>query len=1713
VTERLSASPDDGRYKDAKLHLNQILDNWGQFEPMMSQPADSGATVEFRFRNGKKVEFEARAIKVAELLADVKSYIKSEPKQLDWQRIDIQNIGHRLVEQDEKKYVGEKVASWSLDLQPRPSHFDSRVTVTTPLQKAGAYLLTARMGNGNLSRIIIWLEDTAIAKKQLDGKVLYYVADARTGKPLEGVNLEFFGYKQEPIREGNTWTNRYNISIKNFAENTDPNGFVIPDPAQQPPDHQWIVTATTPQGRLAYLGFTNVWYGQRHDEEYNQVKVFTITDRPVYRPGQPVKFKFWVRQAKYDQEDTSNFANQTFPVEIRNPKGDKILEKSFTADAYGGFDGEYAIPADATLGVYGLSIPNQGGGSFRVEEYKKPEFEVTVEAPTEPVMLGEKITATVKATYYFGEPVKKGKVKYKVQRSGYSADWYPMGIWDWFYGRGYWWFAYDYDWYPGWHKWGCMRPAPWWYPRRPTPPELVMENEVPVGEDGTVKIEIDTLLAKEMHGNQDHRYEITAEVTDESRRMITGQGAVLVAREPFKVYAWVDRGHYRVGDTIEASFQAQTLDNKPVQGKGVLELLRITHAAKSAPKEDQVQKWDLNPNTEGLARQQIKASDPGQYRLSYKLTDSKDHTIEGGYIFTIMGKETTGGDFRFNDIELVPDKREYANGEKVRLQINTNRRGGTVLLFVRPANGVYLAPKVLRLEGKTTIEEIEVSKKDMPNFFVEALTISDGRVHTETREIVVPPEQRILNLEVKPSATEYKPGEKAKIALRLTGPDGKPFIGSTVITVYDKALEYISGGSNVPEIKAFFWKWRRHHNPSTETNLGRWFGNLLKKGEIPMQSIGVFGHTVADENGQVWGNSLAGGGRGPGVYDPSSRVMGSLGMVADGAPSAPMAAPAPMEMAESTLLRAKAELRPQAAGEGAAKQVQPMIRTAFADAAFWAASLETDADGNAQIELTMPDNLTGWKVKSWAMGHGTKVAQAETIITTKKNLMIRMQAPRFFVEKDEVVLSANVHNYLKSKKKVTVYLELEEPCLEPMDSYKKFRFSAPDAKPEVWGAKIGKEIEIESGGEQRVDWRVKVVKEGEAVIRMSALTDEESDAMQMKYPVYVHGMDKMVSFSGYIRPDKTDAAITLEVPKDRRVDASRLEIRYSPTLAGAMVDALPYLVDYPYGCTEQTLSRFLPTVITQKVLMNMGINLKDVRDKRTNLNAQEIGEDTERAKQWRRYRDEHGQFKNPVFDEAEVQRMVKSGVEALTQMQLSDGGWGWFSGYGEHSSPHTTAHVVHGLQIAQANDVALVPGVLERGVEWLKNYQAEELQKIKNWEKDKGKTQPYKSHADNLDAFVYMVLLDADVADDEMRGFLYRDRNDLAVYAKAMFGIALHKQGKGEQRDMLIQNIEQILVRDDENQTAYLNLGNGGYWWCWYGSEYEAQGYYLKLLAKTGRVTDWKAPYLVKYLLNNRKHATYWNSTRDTAVCVEAFADYLKASKEDKPDLTVEILVDGKKQKEVQITAENLFTFDNQFVMFGDAVETGKHKVEFRKKGTGPLYFNAYLSYFSLEDFITKAGLEVKVERQVYKLTKADKTTQVAGARGQVVDQKVEKYDRNLLKSEDVLKSGDLVEVELVIESKNDYEYLVFEDMKAAGFEPVEVRSGYTGNDMGAYVEFRDNRVVFFVQALARGKHSVSYRLRAEIPGRFSALPARGYAMYAPELRGNSDEIKLKIED
>lgn len=1668
----------EGSNQYKQKQLQQIVGNWGSLEPLTrTESAGQGAKVSLVYRNARQVTLKAQRVDLETLLADVKKYLRSNPARVEWNQINLNHLGNRLINENAEKYVGDTVAQWSHQLEPHPDHFDKRLEVTTPLSAGGVYLLTADVQDGNRTHLLVWVNDLILAEKHLEQNAWFFVTESATGQPVDRANVEFFGYRQVRVSG-----NRTRIETVNFSEQTRASGEVVPAKEDLLPNYNWIVVARKRGSFPALLGFHPTGRQRRYDPGYNETKTFAITDRPVYRPGQAVKFKIWTRHAQYDRSDDSQFAFQEFPVRIIDPKGQEFYKETLKADAYGGVDDELTLPSDATLGQYSLQIqyePYKSRGqwrtvgsasTFRVEEYKKPEFEVTVEAPSEPVELGEVINAKIQAKYYFGAPVTQATVHYKVTRTPKQDRWFPIRPWDWCYGNGYWWFAYDYAWYPGWARWsGCHRPAfGFWYGRPEAPPEVVVDREVSISADGTVQVEIDTSLAKALHGDTSHEYHITAEVRDQSRRTIVGTGSVVVAHEPFKIYTWLNRGHYRVGQTIEATFLAQTVAQKPVQGSGQATLYRVQYVD-GKPQESVVQSWPVQTGEDGRAGLKLDASQAGQYRLALQLTDEKEHEREGAYVFTVAGPGYDGRDFRFNHLELVPDKAEYAPGETIRLQVNTDRVGSAVMLFVRPTNGVYLPPQLLRLTGKSTTVEIAVATKDMPNFFVEALTISDGVVHTEAKEIVVPPAKRVLNLEVLPNQQEYRPGEAGTVRLKLTDHDGKPFVGSTVVAIYDASVEYISGGSNVSDIKSHFWKWRRNHRVRTIANDAQYSYVIIKRGELAMARLGAYGGVI-DEGLLATETAMNGIRAGGGAGRPMTRA--AVPAEADGA----VAGAAPARLA-------KAEAGGDASGEDA-PLVQPTVRTQFADTALWVASLKTDEKGEAEVELKMPENLTAWKVKAWGMGDGTRVGSGEASVVTRKNLIVRLQAPRFLVETDEVVLSANVHNYLANDKKVQVRLDVDSALLQLLD---------PPTR----------DVTIVADGEVRVDWRAKVLKSGQAAIQMSALTDEESDAMQVTLPVKVHGMLKTESYAGTVRDGQAEGLVNIEVPTARIPAQSVLEIRYSPSLASAMVDALPYLAEYPYGCTEQTLNRFLPSVITQKVLLEMQLNLAEIREKRTNLNAQEIGDDRKRAEQWKRFES------NPVFDEAELQRMVKSGLKRLTDMQNADGGWGWFSGYQERSFAHTTAVVVHGLQIAQGNDVALVPDVLERGVQWLANYQTEQLVRLKNAAK---KTKPYKMVADNIDVMVYMVLTDAGQENAEMREFLYRDRNELAVYSKAMLGLVMHQIGDREKLEMLLQNLRQFLVQDEENETAYLKLPANNYWWYWYGSETEANAYYLKLLARVepkGEV----APRLVKYLLNNRKHATYWRSTRDTALCVEAFADYIRASGESAPEMTVEVWMDGELKQAVEITPENLFSYNNRFVLSGEQVTSGSHEVKIVRRGQGNVYFNAYLTNFTLEEFITQAGLEVKIDRQVYRLERDDREQDVRGARGQAVGQRVEKYQRVLLKSSDVIESGQLVEVELVVESKNDYEYLMFEDLKAAGFEPVDVRSGYVSDGMLAYREMRDDRVTFFVRQLTRGKHSISYRLRAETPGKFSALPAKASAMYAPELRGNSNEFKVEVRD
>ena len=1676
VLESLIARHGSGTEDFRKKLLEQITGNWGRFG--IAETVEKGVhpRIPLVFRNAVSVKLTAAPVDMDAVLGDTISYLKGNPLELEWELLNPSAIASRIIKEETSKYVGAPEQEWTVPLTPAEGHRNTQGEVEVPVGKAGAWWITAEMEGGNRFHTLVWVVDHVLVHRDVAGSKQWWTADAADGAPLEGAEIEFFGYQTVNRERKTPQERRMDVQTKSFTRTTDADGKALLKPGDMEPGYEWMAVSRKTGRATTFFGFQPFMIDEPSFENGNRDISYGITDRPLYKPGDKLHVKFFLRNVGYFEPDEAKYANRTGTLSLFNGRGEEALKiPGLRTDELGTLETEMVIPKDAPLGRWQavFSIPDMMSGSvgFQVEEFRKPEFEVTVEAPSAPVKLGGKFSAKVKAAYFHGAPVREAEVEVTVKRSALAERWFPAGRWDWLYGPGSWWPGTDAKWHPGWTEWSCQPPpSPWMVNRRWTPDELVLRRNMKIGADGTVAVEIDTAQALGSHGDMDARYSIEARVVDASRREEHGSGSVIAARKPFEVVVWADRGFTAPGETVEAKVSAATLAGMPVvAARGTLKLFKLSLDAVGKVVETEVSSWPVETDAAGLISWKFPAPEAGQYRLAAELSLADGGASTGATILNVHGQgRAEAKDWKFGPLELVADKLEYAAGDKLRLRVNSDKVDANVWLFLHVGGSSGREARRIRLDGKSLEVEVALDRRDMPNMFVEGVTVHGARIHSVAREVHLPPTGKMIDVAVEPAAPKLEPGGKTSLKITLRDAEGHPVVGKAVLAVYDKALEAVAGGPNSPPIQEYFWKWRNnYYGTRSSCSIPFAAGNLVRRMQPEMEML-----TRGNEAGS------------PVLFESAGRSM----RMKDGAAPQPAPAIAPADAPG---------LAGNAGGDVAAAPAVT-VRKDFADLLKWSGEITTDAAGTAEVPLEFPDNLTTWKARVWVLGSGTRVGEGSTEIITSKDLLVRLQAPRFLVERDEAVLSAIVHNEHAAAKEVKISLELEGVAV-----------TVVDGKPST--------VRIPAKGEARVDWKVKAGAEGIAKVRMRAETQGDGDAVERDLPVRVHGMARQDAWSRVLEPGVPSLDIPVEVPDKLRAEQTRLTVRFSPTVAGAVVDAIPYLADFPHGCTEQTLNRFIPAVIAQRLLQDMNLNLTEIRTKRANLNPQELGDPLERARQWKQWQG------NPVFDEAKLKEMVGSGVGKLASMQNGDGGWGWFSGHGERSYPHTTAVVVHGLLAGKAAGAAINDGMLASGVAWLSAYEDEQLQALKRFTEREEKTKaggevkptglPEKAKTDAVDAFIREILGRAGNDDAEMLGLLYRDRVDLPVYGQALLGLELHRLNNTVWRDEILAMISQFIRRDQENQTVYLDLGNTGYWWYWYGSTVEAHAWYLKLLTAVNP-TDPDTRGLVKYLVNNRKNSHYWESTRDTAYAIEAIAGYMKASGEDSPEMEVEVTMDGKTLGKVTVNRENLFSFDGTFTLSGRDVPPGKHVIGIRRTGGGTVYANAYLEVFTLEDRLREAGLEVKVTRKISRITETGKKSDTVGQSGQPVSQQEERLQRKPLEDGATLASGDRIEVELILESKNDYEYLVFSDAKAAGFEAVDALSGYVREPgLAAYMEPRDQTVDFFIRSLPRGTHSLRYQLRAETPGTYKALPATAEAMYAPELRGNSADFRLKIRE
>ena len=1662
---------------------------------------------------------------------------------------------------------GVPVKAWSKDLgansgnvnDHKPYSGQARIEGKLPV---GAFLLEAKSGSLS-ARDLLLVTDASLVVKSSSKQALVYFSNALTGAPIPNANVVLW----ESYYENNKW------HWRKLRQTTNSDG-LAPFTLRSTASYRNLLVTAENNNRQA---FSTAYAGGSSGRE--AWRIYAFTDRPAYRPKETVQWKFIARQ--FGSGVYSTPANQMVEYQINDPRGTKVTEGKATLNAFGSAWGSLELGEQLPLGEYNIQFWDEGRhngiGSaklFRLEEYKLPEFKVTVQTPEEnrkkkSFRLGEKVEVNIQADYYFGGPVSNAAVEVVVYQNAFYHYWYPHR---------------DYAWYYD----DLQRQGRQYYGGQG---QVIKRETIKTDATGKATLVFDT--PRENY-NQDFEYRIEARVTDSSRREIIASDNVRVTRQRYYVYPRAERNIYRPKDKVTIDIKALDANEQPVTTEGIVKVTRdywwevwldpngrevkgeelrlLQEKFRSAfplPATKGQKPWRLKfrgyqhddiltqtvkTDAEGSAQFQFTAEREGYYRVAWESSQSSQALpgspgaarrdrflppIKAETSVFVATNATTELGYRHDGVEIIVDKDTFRAGQTapVMLFVPTSDR---YVLFSVEGEDLY-SYKLVHVTGTAKLLELPIEEKHVPNIYLSAAMVSDGELYIATKQVVVPPLQQFLSVEVKADREQYQPREEGTLSITTRDVDGKPVSAEVALGLFDESVKYIQQ-DYAGDPRQFYYGAKRGQMVQIQSSFNQKAYVKLAEG---LNKLLVDEKTLAQQRLRDGSEKDAPYERLQSLSDLEMRPSGTLGGVRsnyklDGFKSlAREETGAESEGAADRVAFADGRVdSPSLRKSGAAAPPPPgqepavQVRSDFRSTILWQPDVKTDGNGAATVKVKYPDSLTTWQATARVATTGSQFGIGNASTRTKQPLIVRLQAPRFFVVGDQVTVSAVINNNTNQAMQVASSLTAEGLTVSGL---------VVDGKP-VKGEQSP--IEVKPGAEARVDWLVTVITATEArqaklkvEARASDGSNKYADAMEKTFTVYEHGIEKFISRSGKMRSDSV--TIKLDIPKERRPETTTLTVQVAPSMATTMLDALPYLIDYPYGCTEQTMSRFLPAAITAKTLRDLGLKPETAMQKIFGGIEQSTAAATHP--------------KGP-HDLKELDQITKASLERLYNFQHSDGGWGWWK---EGDSDHfMTAYVLWGMALAHQAGIEVKQDVTARAASYLDKELVEEEA---NYD-----TQAWMLHA----LAVYQANAgSAGILPASGRGNvsapskfqstafnnLFTNRDKLNAYTRALLALSAHNFGYADKAKTLIENLENGVKIDSKPDTSIVqsggqssdpsviataHWGEDGFYWRWSEGGVEATSFALRALLAIDPQNRLVEP-VTNWLIKNRRGAQ-WSNTRDTTIVVLTLNDYLRQSKELQPQLSYEVLVNGTSIATKQITPDEALGAPSKFEIPRELIRDGANEISIRRtSGDGPLYFSAQAKFFSLEEPVQAAGNEIFVRRQYFKLV--NHPTLLKG----FVSERVPLNDG------DTVKSGERVETVITIEAKNNYEYLLFEDLKPAGLEAVQLRSGenlyvkeiksgalarsagilpasyeskssmmnfqsptdFTGRTRWVYQELRDRKVALFIDHLPEGIWQLSYEMRAESPGAFHALPVLGHAMYVPEIRTNGAEVRIRVVD
>jgi len=1677
---------------------------------------DSEIQVQLNWRNVKQVML---ALYPVNLPRDLRFEGKDSHEGNWLQRIDLSG--------------SRKLQEWNKDIADkgdyRPGQETIRLNSKLPL---GAYVVEARNGDV-VARDLLLVTDAALVLKTSGKQALAYFCNALGGAPLARATVKL----GEHYWDGKDWIWRESV------KETNQDGIALFDLTKAPQYSQLFAVADGDNHQAFSQG-----YGYNYSRDQQPWRIYAFTDRPAYRPNEVAQWKFIAR--KYQDSVYSTPANQTVEFDIYDPRGARVKEGKAELNAFGSAWGSLELTESMPLGEYSITFWDSGRKNpigraelFRLEEYKLPEFQVGVQTPEEngrkkTFLMGDKVEVNVQADYYFGGPVANATVELLVYQNPFYHWWYPQR---------------DYQWY-----YDDFTPRYWYGDGRQG--QVVKREKIRTDGAGKATIAFDT----PRDAQQDFDYYIEARVTDSSRREIVGNGSVRVTRQRYYVYPRARHNLYRPQDKVAIDLKALDANNQPMLVEGAVKVTRDTwdeiwldpsgREVKGAElkklrekgafpppfarggngwrlkfsgyQSDDILTQAVKTNAAGEAEFNFTPEREGYYRVAWSSPDKGAAPVKTETAVWVTTNATTELGYRHGGLEIIVDQDTFHAGQKAPVMLHSPAPDRYVLFSVESED--LHSYQLVHLTGTVKLIEVPIEERHTPNVFLNAAMVSDRQIFTDSKQIIVPPARNFLAVEVKPDREQYEPREEGTLIVTTRDHQGQPVSAEVALGFTDESVYYIQQ-DYAADPRQFYYGMKRPLLGQTQSTFQqKSYAKLIEGADKKLIDERVSMLRAKDEVGQApmsgpkaeyrRGMSSVGG---IGLITESAIVLnGGISRAANESADAALLAGRPINgrVDDANLYfnrTGRVELKSAAMSPGSnpapGQEPAVQVRSDFRSTVFWQPDVVTDKDGKAIVKVKFPDSLTRWRATARVATEGNQFGVASATARTKQPLIVRLQAPRFFVAGDLATVSAVINNNTDQPMIVAPSLHAEGVTLTG---------SLSDSKP----------IELKANSEARVDWMVAAQQAGNAKLKVTARGDKHADAMERDFIVHEHGIEKLVARSGKLRGD--DITVKLDLPKERDRETTRLTVQITPSMAVTMLDALPYLIDYPYGCTEQTMSRFLPAAITAKTLKDLNLNAETV------MNRMFGGVEPEYANKT------HPTGKKNL---QQLDEMIRQGLDRLYNFQHADGGWGWWK---EGDSDHfMTAYVVWGLTLARDAGVQIKTDVLDRGGAFLDKEIVEE--------EDNYDQQAWMLHA--LAAY-HASSKSRQASEFQSKAFqnLWANREKLNDYTRALLALSAHYFGYRDEAKTLVRNLENGVKLDSAPDTSIIQTtptrtqpevigaahwGEDGIYWRWSDGGVEATAFVLRALLAIEPKHKLIEP-VTNWLVKNRRGAQ-WSNTRDTAITVLTLNEYLRASGELASDLEYELLFNGQRIAAKKITAADALNAPSRFEIHHlrrELLADGANDIRIRRlSGQGPIYFSAQAQFFSREEPVTEAGHEVFVRRQYYKLV----------ARPTLLKGYV--YERELLGAGETVASGERVEAVITIEAKNNYEYLLFEDFKPAGLEAVELRSGsplyarelksgaaarkfaaypeilddseeqgelspeesanYTGRRRWVYQELRDRKVALFIDKLPEGVWEIRYQLRAETPGRFHALPVVGHAMYAPEIRANSVETRLNVED